>query len=256
MGNWRNWLLPLLACLAVVCLAILPARLSVLGDRTLSGTVHAEELGEDSGFPARPPELPGRLWLLAQLESWPDSLAIVGQELESEELEALLPEIQRELEALEAAGVLPEGCLEGLGSFTGSRIYLRDQRDLSSAGFLELCSYHKEQGEYLALYLDRETGRTAALQLESRLPRKLGMDPEEAGRAFLSRLGAACELAAAGEAYDAPYDSALFRLTESRVLYEVQVLNQILEIRPQPDWAALEPEDGAIYDIAYGLETG
>lgn len=253
MGNWKNLLAPLLTCLIVACLAVLPTRLSAVKDQALSGTVHAEALGEDSNFPAKPPELPGRLWLLAQLESWPDTLTVVYQELPAEEIDALTPGLQGELAALEAAWELPEGLLTGFQHFSGSRIYLRDQRDLSSACFLELSDWDTERDESLSLFLDRETGRVAALELGSRAARKTGLSAAEAGGILLDRLGAAYERVDRVEEDGGGW--TLLRLTEERVLYEAALQKAGLRIVPQMDWAALEPEDGAVYDLAYGLDT-
>lgn len=55
MRNWKNWLFPILTALTVTALALLPLRLSTLEDSRLTGTVHAEDLSEDSNFPFKPP---------------------------------------------------------------------------------------------------------------------------------------------------------------------------------------------------------
>ena len=83
MRNWKNWLAPIFTCLTVVALALLPLRLSMLQDKTLTGTVHTEPLAEDSNFPAKPPELLRRLQLLAQQREFAETLTIIGQELET-----------------------------------------------------------------------------------------------------------------------------------------------------------------------------
>ena len=54
MRNWKNWLFPILTALTVTALALLPLRLSTLEDGKLTGTVHAEDLSEDSNFPFKP----------------------------------------------------------------------------------------------------------------------------------------------------------------------------------------------------------
>ena len=74
-----------LTLLTVLALALLPPRLSALGDGALLGGVHSEELGEDSNFPARPPDLPGRIELLATQQTAPERLTIAEQVLESPE---------------------------------------------------------------------------------------------------------------------------------------------------------------------------
>lgn len=251
MRDWKNWLLPLLTCLVVVCLAVLPLRLSVLRDQGFTSAVHTENLGEHSNFPAKPPELPGRLWLLAQLNSFPDTLTIVDQAIEDEELEKLRPEILTELEALEAAGILPEGLRERLGEFAGSRVYLRDQTDLSSAAFWQLYAINAETGEYLSVYLDRETGRTAALDFWSyRLRKEAKLSPAEAGMALLDRLEADYEISR-----EESGEITVLRLTESRVLYDVLDLGTHRRIIPGVDWAALEEGDGTLFDIAHGVDS-
>lgn len=248
MRDWKNWLLPLLTCLVVVCLAVLPLRLSILRDQGFTSAVHTEDLGEHSNFPAKPPELPGRLWLLAQLNSFPDTLTIVDQAIEDEELEKLRPEILTELEALEAAGILPEGLGERLGEFTGARIYLRDQIDLSSAAFWQLSAMDAETEEYLSVYLDRETGRTAALNFWSYRLRKVAkLSPAEAGMALLDRLEADYEVSR-----EESGEITVLRLTESRVLYTILDLGTYLRIIPDVDLAVLEERDRA---LAYGMDS-
>lgn len=251
MRDWKNWLLPLLTCLAVVCLAVLPPRLSALRDRGLTGAVHTEALGENSNFPAKPPELSGRLWLLAQLHSFPDTLTIVEQTIEDEEMEALRPEILEELEALEEAGILPEGVREEVENLSGSRVYLRDQADLSSAAFWQVNAFSDQTGESLSLYLDRETGRTAALSFWSyRLRKTARLSPAEAGMALLDRLEVGYEAAQRESGVE-----TVLRLEESRVLYDILDLRTHLRIIPDVDWEALDEEDGALFDIAHGMDA-
>ena len=108
MRNWKNWLFPILTALTVAALALLPLRLSTLEDRELTGTVHAEALTADNNFPSKPPELPGRVWLLAQYQSVPTFLTIVGQEPEEEKLAELSAQARTDLQRLVALEVLPE----------------------------------------------------------------------------------------------------------------------------------------------------
>lgn len=244
MRNWKNWLPPVLTALTVACLTVLPLRLSGLRDGKLIGTVHAEELGADSNFPARPPELPGRVWLLAERDERPDRLTIVDQQLEGEELDLALEQVQEELRQLEEAGVLPPMfAAEGFDRVTGNRVYLRDQTDLSSAAFLELNVFWEGTGEYMWLYLDGETGRMLALMSwfygET-------MDPETIGRLFLDRLGLEYEMM---EQLDT---SALFRLTESSALYDFVQKGSFFRLQPMVDWERVDQEE-ALYDAAYGL---
>lgn len=240
--NWKNWLPPVLTALTVACLTVLPLRLSGLRDGKLIGTVHAEELGADSNFPARPPELPGRVWLLAERNERPDRLTIVDQQLEGEELDLAFEQVYEELRQLEEAGVLPPvSAWEEFDRVTGNRVYLRDQTDLSSAAFWELNVYWKETGEYMWLYLDKETGRVLALMSwfygET-------ADPETMGRRFLDRLGLKYEMM---EQLDT---SALFRLTESSVLYDFVREGFFFQIQPIVDWDRADQE--ALSDVVYG----
>ncbi len=246
MRNWKNWLPPVLTVLMVGCLALLPLRLSVLRDGTLMGTVHAEELGEGSNFPARPPELPGRVWLLAKRDAWPDGLTIVDQRLEEAELDRALEQAQTELEELEAAGILPPAFAEIIDGVTGNRVYLRDQADLSSAGFLELNAYRKGTGEDVRLYLDGESGRILAIS--GWFPGE-PLDPEAVGRAFLDRLGLAYET----ERVEPPSASAFFTLTESAAFYQVFRVGSFLQIAPRIDWQRVDKESGMLYEAMYGL---
>ena len=78
MRNWKNWLFPLLTALTVTALALLPLHLSTLEDGRLTGTVHTEPLAADNNFPARPPDLPGRIWLLLQLAEMPENLTVMN----------------------------------------------------------------------------------------------------------------------------------------------------------------------------------
>lgn len=235
MRNWRNTLLPLLACLAVVGLALLPLRLSALRDRTLTGTVHTEELGTDSNFPARPPALERRLWLLVQWEEFPEEVTVIGQELTegSEELETLKTAIREELAEWD---VLP-GDPESFTNFSGSRFYLRDPQDLSSAGFFAASGYVPSWDGIFTLTLDGETGHMVRCQIYfSNVKKHLGT-PETVGRAFLDRLGLSYEEVTG-------WDSASqFRILDSGVCCLVEVDRDRLELVFQRDWA-MEASDG------------
>ena len=144
MRNWKNWLLPLLTALTVGALALLPLRLSTLEDDRLTGTVHAEDLTADNNFPSKPPELPGRIRLLTQYQSVPELLTIVGQEPEAAKLEELSNQAWAELARLVKLGILPEKSGVYNRGFRGSLLYLRDQRDLSSAAFAMLDTFNEE----------------------------------------------------------------------------------------------------------------
>ena len=128
MRNWKNWLAPILTGLTVVALALLPLRLSTLQDERLTGTVHTEPLAEDSNFPAKPPELPRRLLLLAQQRELADTLTIIGQELEGAALTESTELGRRELADLVVSGVLPKYLDPDNAELFAGKVYLRDQR--------------------------------------------------------------------------------------------------------------------------------
>ena len=227
--NWKNGLFPLLTCLTVAGLTLLPLRLSVLEDRRLTGVVHSEELGEDSSFPARTPDLPGRLWLLAQRNSLPEHLTIVEQILEREELDRTAALALAGLRELEESGVLPEGLTGDIEGFSGSRMFLRDQSDLSSASFVEISTYAQKTADYLRLCLDGESGRILSLEVYSILLAKNLTDAETVGQTFLDGLGCACEF---WESYGG---EAVFRVPGTSVLYMFRQFGENLGIYPYVD---------------------
>ncbi|WP_297871758.1 hypothetical protein [uncultured Oscillibacter sp.] len=227
--NWKNGLLPLLTCLTVAGLTLLPLRLSALEDRRLTGVVHSEELGEDSSFPARTPDLPGRLWLLAQRNSLPEHLTIVEQILEGEELDRTAALALAGLRELEESGVLPEGLTGDIEGFSGSRMFLRDQSDLSSASFVEMSTYVQKTADYLQLCLDGESGRILSLEVYSILLAKNLTDAETVGQTFLDGLGCACEF---WESYGG---EAVFRVLGTSVLYMFRQFGENLGIYPYVD---------------------
>lgn len=246
MRDWKNWFAPLFTCLMVLALALLPLRLSLLRDESLTGTVHAEELAADSNFPARPPELPMRLQLLArQLEGAPDAVTIISQTLEGKALSRAARQAGGELEELVRAGVLPEEITTYGGSLSGRRVYLRDQTDLSSTGFLELNAFSRLTGEHLDLCLDAETGRLVALEMDMRSTSKFDLDPAVLGEALLDRLGLAYTRI--------PNDfasAAGFRLSDSRTLYWVLRNWSTLRFAPQVDWEISALSQSAAGDSA------
>ena len=168
MRNWKNWLFPILTALTVAALSLLPLRLSTLEDGRLAETVHAEPLTADNNFPFKPPELPGRVWLLVQYHSMPEFLTIVQQEPEAEKQKELSAQARTELQKLAELGILPETSGVYNADFSASLLYLRDQRDLSSASFAMLDAYDQKAGKILSLYLDQESGHILALELFSK----------------------------------------------------------------------------------------
>lgn len=253
MRNWKNWLFPILTCLTVAALALLPLRLSTLRDGELTETVHAEELSEDSNFPFKPPELPGRIWLLAQWEETPDALTIMAHELEGAERDR---EIQRLQEALmDFRSILPPDlaalllALEG-DSWNWDRYYLRDQTDLSSASFSVTGTYDKQTGISFAATLDGESGQIIGLQAAGADVIRYNSSPLEMGKALLDRLGLSYETidAAASEEF---YGSECFRLPESKSLFYVHQYEHGFFLGFQVDW---ELADSAAAE-AYGYPT-
>ncbi|EOS64230.1 hypothetical protein [Oscillibacter sp. 1-3] len=234
MRNWKNWLAPILTGLTVVALALLPLRLSTLQDERLTGTVHTEPLAEDSNFPAKPPELPRRLLLLAQQRELADTLTIIGQELEGAALTESTELGRGELADLVVSGVLPKYLDPDNAELFAGKVYLRDQTDLSSAGFIRLDGYDRDSGEYRSLVIDAETGLLVEVELDSIWILKDTPDPAALGAAFLDRLGL--------EYQTFSHDPLLacFRLQDGPVLYYATISRTTLHIGPWLDWEALE----------------
>ncbi|MCI9649687.1 hypothetical protein [Oscillibacter sp.] len=234
MRNWKNWLAPVFTCLTVVALALAPLQLSILRDQGLTGTVHTEALAEDSNFPARSPALPRRLQLLAQQRELADSLTIIGQNLEGSALAESVELARGELAHLAEAGILPKEIEPDNADLFAGKVYLRDQTDLSSAGFVELSGYDKESGEYRSLVLDAETGLVARLEMDSVWILKEPPDAGEAGAALLDRLGLEYQPVENSPPW------ASFRLQGAPVLYYVTIDHTTLRIGPWIDWEALD----------------
>lgn len=244
MGNWKNWLFPILTALTVAALALLPLRLSTLEDGQLTGTVHAEPLTADNNFPSKPPELPGRIWLLVQWQEMPDYLTVMGQELEGADRDREFQLLRAALTGLE--DILPPDLIQRLTGLNGNswncnRYYLRDQADLSSAGFSLIGTYDKSTGTALAATLDEESGQLVGLQVSGAEDVEFDRSPAETGRALLDRLGLSYE----GIDRPAPgelYGSAYFRLRESRTLFGVTQYDHGLFFGFQVDWSAMDGE--------------
>jgi len=196
MRNWKNWLFPLLTCLTVAALALLPLRLSTLRDGQLTGEVHAEPLSGDSNFPFKPPELPGRIWLLVQWQEFPETLTVMAQELEGGDRDRELQRLRQALAELEP--LLPPETAELLswlddGDWSLERYYLRDQTDLSSASFTRAAFTDKYGRLYFLAVLDGESGQILSLELGSVKGLTSAFDTRELGEALLDRLGLAWE---------------------------------------------------------------
>ncbi len=237
MRDWKNWLFPLLTCLIALGLALLPLRLSLREDSRLTGVVHCEELQEDSNFPAKVPDLPGRIRLLAQMRSVPDALTIMDQYLEAAALEEAAAQVRKELQRLSDAGILPEMLAESIDEFSGSRVYLRNQSDLSSASFLNMNAFNVDLGAYFQLVLDGETGQMLSLELNGwNMGKFSNANSLEIGRLFLDGLG----LTYTEKTYEKGIIS-VFSLPEIQAQYFVQsFFYDGLFITPQVDWELLD----------------
>lgn len=244
MTNWKNWLFPILTCLTVAALALLPLRLSTLRDGQLTGAVHTEPLSADSNFPATPPDLPGRVWLLVQWQETPENITIMSQELEGGDRER---EMRRLREALADLGslLLPSSAAR-LTEADGSswdwfRYFLRDQTDLSSASFIEASTYDKERRITLDAVLDGESGQILRLVFRSVDGVSCDASALELGEAILDRLELAYTL---GECFDA---SAYFRLPDCRSLFWITREWNELDFSFTLDWSAVDTGTAELY---------
>lgn len=244
MRNWKNWLFPILTALIVVALALLPLRLSTLEDGRLTGAVHTEPLAADNNFPARPPELPGRIWLLVQWQEMPENLTVMGQELESADRDREIRRLQAALADLgallspTAAALLEEA--DG-DSWDWSRYYLRDQTDLSSAGFTMASTYDKGRRASLSATMDGESGQILHLTFHCADGVPCGASARELGEAILDRLGL-------DYVPEQDFDtSAYFRLPDCRSLFWVVTEWNELDFNFVLDWSAVDGEIAASY---------
>lgn len=247
MRNWKNGLFPLLTALTVAALALLPLRLSTLEDGRLTGTVHAEALAADNNFPAKPPELPGRIWLLVQWQETPENITIMSQELEGEDRER---EMRRLREALADLGslLLPSSAArltEADGdSWDWFRYYLRDQTDLSSASFIEATTYDKARRIALSAVLDGESGQILRLAFHNVVGVPCAASALELGEAILDRLGLEY---VPEQGFDS---SAYFRLPDCKSLFWIVKEWNELDFNFTLDWSAMDEEIA----VSYGRE--
>lgn len=249
MRNWKNWLFPILTCLTVAALALLPLRLSTLRDGELTGTVHTEALAEDSNFPFKPPDLPGRIWLLLQWQEMPDGLTIMAQELEGTERNREMERLHKALSDLE--DVLPPGLANLLISVDGDswdweRYYLRDQADLSSASFTLAGTYDKRAGISFSATMDVESGQIIGLQVAGTQTGKYAAPPLETGKALLDHLGLNYEPADNLVSEDV-YGLATFRLLDCKSWLMVSCSGHSLSFQFNLDWEAMENEIAESY---------
>lgn len=244
MRNWKNWLFPILTVLTVAALALLPLRLSTLEDGQLTGTVHAEPLAEDSNFPAKPPELPGRIWLLVQWQETPENITVMSQELEGADRDR---EMRRLREALADLGsLLPPASAARLAEADGdswdwSRYYLRDQTDLSSASFVMASTYDKSRHAFLSATMDGESGQLVSLAFRCIDGVSCDASALELGEAILDRLGLEY---VPEQDFDA---SAYFRLPDCKSLFWVVKEWNELDFSFTLDWSAVDSETAEIY---------
>lgn len=244
MRNWKNWLFPILTALTVAALALLPLRLSTLEDGQLVGTVHAEPLTADNNFPARPPDLPGRIWLLVQWRETPENITIMSQELEGGDRDR---EMLRLREALaELGNLLSPGAAALLAEADGnswdwSRYFLRDQTDLSSASFIQASTYDKKRGASLSATMDGESGQILYLVFHSVGGIPSNASPQELGEAILDNLGLEY---APEESHDT---FAYFRLPDCKSLFWLTKDWNELDFNFTLDWDAVDGETAARY---------
>lgn len=244
MRNWKNRLFPILTCLTVAVLALLPPRLSALRDGQLTGAVHAEPLSEDSNFPFKPPELPGRIRLLCQYRTFPDRVVLMEQSLErdSEDWRNAAGMANTELYALSGAGLLPFQILEPYLDYSVTRLCLRDPENLSSAGFLLMEADVKEAGAYVDLVLDVETGKALAIDLSTKKDYSFDAPALELGKAVLDRLGLEY---VPGEDHGA---AASFRLPEcGSGFWMLNESGRWLNFSFQLDWSTVDAETAEMY---------
>lgn len=242
MRNWKNWLFPILTVLTVAALALLPLRLSTLEDGRLTGTVHAEALAEDNNFPAKPPDLPRRIWLLVQWQEMPEYLTVMGQELEGQDRDR---ETRRLREALADLGsLLPPEAAAALAEADGdsrewSRYYLRDQTDLSSASFVMASAYDKGRRAFLSATMDGESGHLVGLAFHSVDGAPCDASARELGEAILDRLGLEY---LPEQGFDS---AAYFRLPDCRSLFWITIEQNELDFNFTLDWSAVDRETAA-----------
>lgn len=247
MRNWKNWLFPILTVLTVTALALLPLRLSTLEDGRLTGTVHAEPLTADNNFPAKPPELPGRIWLLVQWHEMPDNLTIMSQELEGTDRDR---EMRRLREALGDLGTLLSPMAAALlaeadgDSWNWSRFYLRDQTDLSSASFAMASTYDKSQHTSLSATVDGESGQLVSLAFRCAGGVPCGASAQELGETILDRLGLEYVPEQGSDS------SAYFRLPDCKSLFWIAKEWNELNFNFTLDWSAVDAEIA----VSYGRE--
>lgn len=248
MRNWKNGLFPILTALTVAALALLPLRLSTLEDGRLTGTVHAEPLAEDSNFPAKPPDLPGRIWLLVQWQETPETITLMSQELEGEDRDREMRRLREALAELggllspEAAALLAEA--DG-DSWDWSRCYLRDQTDLASASFVMASTHDKKRGSSLSATMDGESGLLVSLAFHSMDGVPCAASALELGEAILDRLGLAY---VPEQDFDT---SAYFRLPDCKSLFWVVKDWNELDFSFTLDWSAVDEETA----VSYGHEA-
>lgn len=239
MRNWKNWLFPILTCLTVAALAVLPLRLSAIQDRELTGTVHAEDLPENTNFPFKPPEMPGRIWLLVQNQEMPENITIMSQELEGAERDQAMKQLREALTALgellspEAAEVLMEA--DG-HSWDWFRYFLRDQTDLASTSFIEASTYDKVRHCNLNAVLDVESGQILCLTFRSINGLPCEVSTPELGKAILDRLGLEYTVEEVSE------DIVYFRLAECKSLFWITMSPKELDFNFTLDWSAMDEE--------------
>lgn len=204
MKGLDRWLLPILTCLVVLVAILLPQRLSRWRDEAVLGGPHTEELKTENELPTQALALEERIALLGRYNGAPEAMTVLTQELDrGSGAETLM---WAELERLCESGVLEWELLpERFPSLQSWRLYLRAPEAICGAGFLVMDGYSEEDGVYLSLALDEETGYALELELSSPAARKFAGEPVNIGIVFLDRLGVENECAGYGK-YSASFD--------------------------------------------------
>lgn len=282
MRSWKNWLLSILTCLAVLAAAVLPPRMSALQDGLLVNAVHTEELGEERNFPLRSLELGDRIRLLAQFNENSSQVPSVDQRLDDEMAQDATALATQELRRLAQLSILPPSLLdipgllerESIQTYDAYRLYLQDQDGVGQASYLVITLYYDTYGVYpepnswlqVEMALDGESGK--ALFLQADFSEKFGFPaqidalneseklhmtrPADIAMSFLEHLTDTGEELSYELRVADKYD-AVFRLDAVQVGYVIYLDPIYLSIAPYPysrfgytdDLPGLEVDAGA-----------
>ncbi len=237
MKRIRAWLLPLVTCLSVLTVTILPRYLSDIQDQKIIGHIHTEKLPVENSLPTQPPDLPQRILLLSQWVEDSDVMSVQNDITESDAENSLNTEsityselcsaALAELKAFADSELLPLdlSALE-TSHMNISRVYL--QKQLIGIQFYVFETYVKAENVHFWVVLDSESMHMVWLELGHPAMEKYyqSLSPEEMGTFFLNRLGMTCDLIQAGK-----FD-AVFQITDMDLRYGVSVEPYFLKIFP------------------------